>query len=489
MKKQLTAITLSLGLLSATYTNVLSENAFAQQQEQVLSFSDIPESYWAFKEIQYLKDNGIVEALEGNNFMPNEVATRGKTARMLVKALKLDTNVGEVRKFDDLKSTHPDFDYIQTAVKANIFSGKDDGTFGADDPLTRAQMAKVIVNAFNLQGYSNKDFKDIPKSDWAYSFTSILRHSGVTTGYEDNTFKPNNPNSRAQLSAFIYRALTNEQVDVIPTTDYKKMSLEQLRETYGDYKILYRKIDEEKGIDEIVKIDMVERLYNYLLSRPNTETTPEEYLKQHNQGSLSEMGQFMDDKYPYYDVFVIGEDTFADHPETQWLKTNYGTTPIRQLKLFPDKYYYLTFDYQNFVNNILPTRPNSEDGVLIDIQLKSKHFPIYTKANITTDEFATKSYKVNQIDMIDGYSLYKNFGNVELEASRLVIEVNGHTLSLTNGDKQATLDGNTIQLSVSPEIQNGTMYVPVLEVSNKLGLYTRSINEFFRIEVSNQIIR
>ncbi|MBB3908173.1 S-layer homology domain-containing protein [Anoxybacillus rupiensis] len=45
---------------------------------------------------------------------------------------------------------HPDYDYIKAAVNEGIFKGDDSGKFGPDKPLTRAQMAKVLVEAFHV---------------------------------------------------------------------------------------------------------------------------------------------------------------------------------------------------------------------------------------------------------------------------------------------------------------------------------------------------
>lgn len=187
----------------------------ATHQSKLMSFSDVSPSYWAYKEITYLLENDIAEALSGTKFAPNDNITRGHAARMLAKALKLDIHDPKYKDVDfpDVPKTHPDYGYIKAVVNEQIFKGQNDGEFGINNPLTRAQMAKVLVETFDLRGDYPMNFKDVGSEHWAYQYIDKLAASEVTNGYHDLTYKPNNLVTRAQMAAFVYRAIKGSPFD------------------------------------------------------------------------------------------------------------------------------------------------------------------------------------------------------------------------------------------------------------------------------------
>lgn len=72
--------------------------------------------------------------------------------------------------------------------------------------MTRAQMAKVLVLAFDLTADEKEAFNDVPPTHWAYDYIAILMTNGITIGDQGN-FRPNDPVTRAEFATFLYRAL------------------------------------------------------------------------------------------------------------------------------------------------------------------------------------------------------------------------------------------------------------------------------------------
>lgn len=113
------------------------------------------------------------------------------------------------------------FDKIDISFLAGAFSsnfsiiinksGYNDTTFGADDPITREQMAAIIVNAFKLQqSQEGKMFGDQDEiSPWAQEAIQIAASNGIIAGYEDGTFKPKNHATRAEAVTVLVRILEN----------------------------------------------------------------------------------------------------------------------------------------------------------------------------------------------------------------------------------------------------------------------------------------
>ena len=257
MKK---AIPLALGisLIGSAVGNdfLIDEKPVYAAELTQSNFNDISQGYWAYKEIQFLKDKGIAEALTGNLFKPNDMINRADAARMLVKALGLAlTNIPDVN-YSDVTKSHPDYNYIAIATREGIFSGKGNGTFGPEEPLTRGQMAKVIVETFDFKGVYPKPFKDI-SNYWAKDYILALAANEVTTGYLDATFKPNNKTTRAQMSAFIYRAINGS---IFQDPEIKRWSS-------TDYYVLQNGFIYFKGNDGKQSPYMINEKFNSLVNQ------------------------------------------------------------------------------------------------------------------------------------------------------------------------------------------------------------------------------
>jgi len=103
-------------------------------------------------------------------------------------------------------------DYFAVAVQylacRGILSGYDDGTFRPGNPTTRAQLAKIIVGGegWALDTTGGPHFSDVAVGSTFYSFIETAFHHGIISGYNDGTFRPSNPVTRGQLSKIIVAA-------------------------------------------------------------------------------------------------------------------------------------------------------------------------------------------------------------------------------------------------------------------------------------------
>jgi uncharacterized lipoprotein YddW (UPF0748 family) len=92
---------------------------------------------------------------------------------------------------------------IEALAQRNVISGFQDGRFRPGDPVTRAQFAAMVVNAFPKQveapTRTPKVFRDVPSSFWAHNAIQKAYRANFFTGFEDNTFRPNLNIPRAQV--------------------------------------------------------------------------------------------------------------------------------------------------------------------------------------------------------------------------------------------------------------------------------------------------
>lgn len=178
-------------------------------------FSDVPTSHTNYDDINYLLNKDVVE--KSSKFGVSEIVTREEVAVMVAKAVGLD---GKQRstKFKDVPQSSKNSGYIQSAAEAGIINGYDDGTFKPNAKVTRGHMAAFIARAFDLPTGS-KTFKDVPVGHTAYDAVKKLAVAGITTGYNDGTFKPQENLSRAHIAAFVARAMRYSEGNKVATPE------------------------------------------------------------------------------------------------------------------------------------------------------------------------------------------------------------------------------------------------------------------------------
>jgi len=86
-------------------------------------------------------------------------------------------------------------DIADVMQSLEIMNGYTDGNLHLNDKLTRAQFAKIVINASSYKNsVSSKSttspFKDVSYSSWAAPYVSVAVSNGLIKGYPDASFKP-----------------------------------------------------------------------------------------------------------------------------------------------------------------------------------------------------------------------------------------------------------------------------------------------------------
>lgn len=172
-----------------------------------VSFSDVPTTYWAHDEITELADQGIIKGHPDGTFRPFDSVTRAQSAMMLVRALQIPTANRPDPNFKDVSPATMGYAEIAALVDLGVFAKAE--YFNPTQPATRAQVAKILVEAFNLKGSGAgvKAFTDVSASHWFYSYVDTLVHNEITTGTTKSTFSPHQNVERVQMAVFIHRSL------------------------------------------------------------------------------------------------------------------------------------------------------------------------------------------------------------------------------------------------------------------------------------------
>jgi uncharacterized protein (UPF0264 family) len=165
-------------------------------------FADVPADYWAYTFIKYLWCANAIDGTGATTFNPGGNATRGQLSKIIVLGAGLTINTAGGPHFSDVPASNPFYTFIETLYNRGAISGYADGTFRPNNDVTRGQTAKIITGAFQwpINTANGPTFSDVPASDPFYAFVQTVYNRGVISGYADNTFRPNNNITRAQIA-------------------------------------------------------------------------------------------------------------------------------------------------------------------------------------------------------------------------------------------------------------------------------------------------
>lgn len=181
MYKKLIAIIVALTLFVIPFSNATAAPVF----------KDVNDTSASKAEYDYLIEMGILTADPTADFGAKDDITRMEAVEILVRALDLNLENRPAPNFVDVSPEDEKFPLVAAIVDEKIMTGNSIGEFMPDGKLTRGQMAKILVNAFKLTGTTGLSFKDVPASHWAHQHVHILIANKITTGFPNNTYRPN----------------------------------------------------------------------------------------------------------------------------------------------------------------------------------------------------------------------------------------------------------------------------------------------------------
>ncbi|MGF1461552.1 MAG: S-layer homology domain-containing protein [Leptolyngbyaceae cyanobacterium] len=120
----------------------------------------------------------------------------------------------QTTQFIDVDASYWARPYIETLATEGIIAGFPDGTFGPDQPVTRAQFAAIVRQAFDqARTRTAPNFGDVPASYWANAAIADAYGQGFMSGYPDGTFKPEQQIPRVQVVVALSNGLNMSAAD------------------------------------------------------------------------------------------------------------------------------------------------------------------------------------------------------------------------------------------------------------------------------------
>lgn len=140
---------------------------------------------------------------------PNGTITRAEVTtifyRLLTSARRDEIFTSE-NSFRDVDSSMWYNKAASSMAAGGYIQGYADGTFGANKPITRAEFVCLAARfATKTTGFAS--YTDVDNGHWAARSIAICASNGWVQGYEDGTFRPDQPITRAEAMTIINRML------------------------------------------------------------------------------------------------------------------------------------------------------------------------------------------------------------------------------------------------------------------------------------------
>lgn len=106
--------------------------------------------------------------------------------------------------FSDVPETHWAYTYVQNAVKQGLFSGIGNGLFGPGMNVTRGMFVTTLYSSVGSPDVELSNFSDVPTDAWYAKAVAWASQQGIVSGIGNNKFGPDLPITREQIALILY---------------------------------------------------------------------------------------------------------------------------------------------------------------------------------------------------------------------------------------------------------------------------------------------
>ncbi len=201
------------------------------------SYPDILQDFWGIAEIEYLSDKGIIDGRPSGVYDPDSTIKNGEFLKLVLAALEHYgiTPEGEesgctlCEQLRQKIETHwiVEHGWYDKGISSGVLNPGDyGGTYNPETPITRLQMARMMVRARQLAGqlFQLKKMQAVSMLEESFEDGGVLEGSNAVymasavllryiTGFTDNTLRPYENATRAQAAVITWR-LVNDLLSI-----------------------------------------------------------------------------------------------------------------------------------------------------------------------------------------------------------------------------------------------------------------------------------
>lgn len=184
-------------------------------------FPDVTSSHWAHSYVTKLALQGIIQGDDRGRYNPESKVSQQDAVILAIRMMGLEQEALDVKTDNTvLPFTVTDYarGYVITAIEHGLIVIREEtssgsGTSWGTREASREWVAKLVIRALDRQSEANNKksqssgFADNNNiSDDAVGYINEAVSLKIVDGFEDNTFKPKQAVTRAQMATFISRA-------------------------------------------------------------------------------------------------------------------------------------------------------------------------------------------------------------------------------------------------------------------------------------------
>ncbi len=182
------------------------------------AFTDVQSADWFYDAVKHAIQNELFQGTSASTFAPNTPMTRAMLVTVLYRLEGKPAVTGE-SGFTDVPDGRWDCDAVVWASANQIASGYGGGRYGANDPVTREQLAAIL---YRYARYKNGDvtktadlrpYTDASSlSPWSKDAMQWANAEGLITGTTATALSPAEGASRAQVATVLMRLLETQTI-------------------------------------------------------------------------------------------------------------------------------------------------------------------------------------------------------------------------------------------------------------------------------------
>ncbi|MCQ5130613.1 S-layer homology domain-containing protein [Butyricicoccus faecihominis] len=174
-------------------------------------FADVKEGDWFYESVRYVFEKGLMNGTDSDRFSPEQSASRAMLVAMLWRLAGQPT-VNEAAPFTDVTANAYYAEAAVWAVENGIVKGYGDNLFGPNDPVTREQLAAILYRYAQVKGQDTAMAGDLSgfadqPSGWASEPVRWAVGAGLLSGKGGGVLDPTGNATRAETAAMLMRYL------------------------------------------------------------------------------------------------------------------------------------------------------------------------------------------------------------------------------------------------------------------------------------------
>ena len=156
--------------------------------------------------LEAVKHNAYLHGYGNGEFGPNNNMTRAETAQMFYNLLR-QKNVTVTVQFSDVSDDAWYATAVNTLASLGILKGVGEDKYDPTRAISRAEFAAIATRFAKVNLEGSTPFDDVSDTDWYYNAVLTAVNYGWINGYGDNTFRPYNTVTRAEVTTIVNRML------------------------------------------------------------------------------------------------------------------------------------------------------------------------------------------------------------------------------------------------------------------------------------------